>query len=431
MKTPQYIDLSGKKHDTTWDEIFAATIRIKAFFAALSSLFVQRDPLISAIMHAMLMREHVMTYGGPGTAKTGVLTKLAKNIDGATIWSRSMTRFTTETQVFGDYDLKELQVTGQYRHMIDKTMLSANLVNLGEFFDSNEALLRALLGVLHERTHVRGPQVVEVPLITALADTNFSPLAYTMPDHPLEAVVDRFLFWVNVKYVEGASDRLRMLTEYLDRKQDTQLPPLSLQDIILVSGAVVGMNLLGDRYVQEAYEELTREFRSRIKWRLSDRTWLKAAQIMEVSALLRGATTVEFQDMKAVRYILVRHPDDGPIFDEIVAKILSKWEAEDHRRQVQTEMDLLNELEAQVPSDQEMQDATGLDLLTMIRRVRGLQEQITKLQVNSPSASDKRADLIARLEVAGPMILYKIQTPTAQGGGSTPPPIPPAGGGKP
>lgn len=349
--TVHYFDIGRKAvHTTTWDEVFGATQRIQRFFHAVGLRFVEREAVLRKIMFAFMMREHVLLDGPTGSAKSDLIDTCIENIDGATIWQMDLTRFTTDTHLFGNYDVRTMREEGHMIHMTQGSLAEANFAKTGEFFDASDATLRTLLGVLNERRITRGPQLLQFPLLSVIADTNFNPHQLgAKRSHELEAVVDRFLFHTSTKYVEDPANRLTMLDVSLDgMARRAPLPSLSLADVVLVSGAVLATNLVKDPYIRQAYEQLTRVFSAKRveegRTPLSDRRFIKAAQILEVSALLQGRVTVTFDDMVATRHIICQTPEDEAIFDSLLEEINAEWVEKSNRREVDKEQLRLNQI---------------------------------------------------------------------------------------
>lgn len=398
---PFYWDLERNQHPTTWDEIAAAVGRMKAYFQAIARQFVERDQLVEQIMYAMAMREHVLVTGPSGAAKSQLIRTIFSGIRGATIWCMDMTQFTVDTHMFGSYDIRQMQETGQMVHLTDGSIAQANFAQVGEFFDANDAALRSLLGVLNEREVRKGPQVMRPPLITALADTNFDIDSLTAQRQVrLDAVVDRFLFRTSVNYVESPANRLTMLEMDLEKAVGKGLPEVSVQDIVLVSGAVRGMNLVRDPYLQGAYEELTRHYSAeRIKAKrppLSDRRFVRGAQILEISALLNGRREATFEDLAHTAHVLAHTKEDRDLLDKTRATILGEWAAKASRREIEGEFHRLSQVVSAIP---DKPDLANMPIAELQRLTAQLDEALTGLndfQTTSMEVGRRQTELLKR-----------------------------------
>lgn len=395
----QFVNLDGKLNPTTWDAVFAAVTRFNKFFSVIQGVFYERDDLIVACKLALCVREHVLIYGGHGRGKTAVCDMIAKNVRGATAWSMDLSRGTTESHLFGDIDAKKALEESKIFHRTDGSLVQAHIANIGEFFDANVHLLRSLLRVLNERAFIRGPQKEASPLISAFANTNFDPYVRRQRSEELAAVVDRFLFWVPVDNVKQSQNRLMMLRDFLDRRQDVLLPELTLDDVVLISGVVLALRLTQDEYVLQCYEELARKFAEARKQEIPDRRFLKAAQIPEASAILNRRTGVTFEDMRLVGHALVERPEEWSIFDQVLGEVVGTWNGTSHRDKLTAEMEYVEQAKAKIPTTDAVTNATNIiDVVKMRRDLLELQRQVRGAVMTSSQTSARQAELLAEIE---------------------------------
>jgi MoxR-like ATPase len=383
----------GERRETNWDRVFLAVENIKEYITALRGRFIERDEVMDKLGMALMLREHLLIWGAHGTAKTEVADAAIEGIKGAVTWSKDLSRFTTDTMVFGDYDINEAQKTGRLTHMTEGSLVEANFANLGELLDANEPLLRTLMRLLNRRQFIRGSQKERCPLMTVIANTNFDPRAAGDQNEPLRAVLDRFLFKVRVEYVKEPGHRLKMLKNFLARESDQPLPELRLQDVEIASGVVLALNLVNDPKLHEAYELLGREYGEHRGIALSDRLWLKAAQAMEASALLAGRTTATIDDLDAARYVLVTREEDVEAFSAVVAPIKQQWADESHQQQIVNEHEAIETLMLGLPNEADLRSAT---IENLVKSRRGLVKIKKTLLGMAPStASNKEQQRVA------------------------------------
>lgn len=379
---PFYLDIENVAQPTTWVAVFEAVERIKNYYRALSRRYLEREFLAENLMCAMLMREHVMIHGPSGAAKTSLVKTLYKGIVGATVWKMNLTKGTTENQLFGSFDIRKIRESGQYIHMTEGSLAEANFILLGEFFDANDNTLRALLGALNEREVEKGPQVMRIPLYTAIADTNFDP--DSLKDHRrelLDAVIDRFLFRVGVEYLKDPRNILAMLDLHLNRVHHEQMPPVTLEDFTIASGVKQGMNLVTDRYVLQAYEELTRRY-SELRVSeggspVSDRRKATGCEIMEIAALRQGRHVVTFEDLGKAAFFLAHTDEQRQMFEDIKKKVVPTWIKKATQRELEAEMHRLAEIVDKVSATPDTESMKVVELQHLMQQV---DEVITELE---------------------------------------------------
>lgn len=368
---PFYLDVDRKtRKPTTWDEIFAAAQRIKDHMDAFRPRFPGRADVIEKLMYALMTRHHLLLIGPHGAAKSMLVDQIFASIAGnPQVWTKQMTQSTKPSDVFGELDIRAWRETGKQQFNVGNTLTTAHLARLGEFFDANSGMSRSLLTGLHERWVRLGHQVFPMNLLTAVADTNFAPEEDPDNLRKMAAVVDRFLFRIDIGYVRDRAARVAMFQVGMNHDHLDPLPSLDFQDIVLVSGAVRGMKLIQNPYVLSAYEEATFGFvedqGSRNLMPVSDRRVIWGGDVMEAHALLRGRTTVNFEDVDVARLALCGNNNeaDKAYFDSQIPGIVEVWIDRGRNKNVEMERAMaLKCLEGtqepdlhQIEDDQELQ----------------------------------------------------------------------------
>lgn len=399
----RFLDAHGANpQDVTWTDVFAAVDRIKAFFAAVSNRFVERDDVIRRIQYALLMREHLLLIGPTGSGKTALVNCVLDNIAGANVFRLGMSDDRTKTEVLGPWCLTRLRAGTGYWHLTGGYLPEAHYARLGEFFDAGDGLLRTLLDSLNERRLYNGPQQMRMPLMTAFADTNFTPEQMPARLPQLDAVVDRFLFRVNVPYPKDRVSDQRMIDASLVNAQKEPIVPISLEDLILVSGVIACANLVLDRYVKEAYTDIVRgvsdEREKQGRAPLSPRRKVWAAQCMEVSALFAGRTSVTMDDLASARYGIAIVPADEELFDKQIGTWQPHWIEKSKRCEIEKELDGIVQMTQGVPDALDLSKHLTTDLRKSIAELTALRAQVESLAVTSVDAHDLRNKQLRKID---------------------------------
>ena len=159
---------------------------------------VDRDVLVEVIVLTAVAGEHVLVVGPPGTAKSVAARRVAHALGGR-YFEYLLGRFTEPSELFGAVDLAKLR-DGMVETDTTNMLPEADIAFLDEVFQGSTAILNTLLGILNERTFIRGHTRMRCPLRLCLGATNALPA-----DPSLAAFADRFLTRV---FVEPVSDAM-------------------------------------------------------------------------------------------------------------------------------------------------------------------------------------------------------------------------------
>jgi MoxR-like ATPase len=84
------------------------------FFKEVSQKFVGRETEINHIKYALLIKEHVLLQGGPGTAKSMLARTIFQNIHNSegkpvNLFQMQLSKFMNEDYLFGPINIKKLR----------------------------------------------------------------------------------------------------------------------------------------------------------------------------------------------------------------------------------------------------------------------------------------------------------------------------------
>ncbi|PJE76929.1 hypothetical protein COV05_01920 [Candidatus Uhrbacteria bacterium CG10_big_fil_rev_8_21_14_0_10_48_16] len=407
------IGLDGETTQVRREDLFPRVNRIAKLIEVLKTQVVGRDTLIDRILFALCTREHVLTWGPPGTGKSLIMRKIVRASRGMRSFSIGLSAETTESKLFGDPDGAHFRETGEIRHLVEGSILDAHLVRLGECLNGGSQLLESLNDVLEEREFHRGKQIVRAPLMTTLADTNVDPMEAVGANRDLEPFIDRFVFLMPVGYVEGTEQRLRMLRKYKSRAVHAPLPELTLEDLVTVSGVIIKSDLAEDTVIEQAYEELVRVFCDATGETIGDRTWLRMSQLIELSALLNGRTHATLDDLRLTGAGLIRRPGEEEAFENALAQVVDgKWKRAEHQERIQAEEEILARIEASLPSEDEIAERSVNAFPQLLRRLKAATSRLNQLTMSSQTNRDRLQMLLADIEVRQTMLFGVVQKAT-------------------
>lgn len=323
---------------------FEIVAQVKQAFGDLEEDVVGFGPLVVQSAFALLTRENILIFGPPGTAKTLYAGMLFARISHARVFDTQMSKGTLPEELFGSIDVEQLK-RGRTVHRTRGTLVDAHLAFIDEFFDANDMVLRALLGVFNERVFKKGTQVEPAALHTGIAAAN-----YLRATEVTEAVLDRFLFraYLGPDYsplallavdqafgrhygrCPGPGQRQVPLSglAYLADIARGLVPEFTIQaspHVLFLKNAVL------NRY-RELLEEASEPGGRRAIY-ISPRTYAKSRIVLNAAALLRGRTEVRPEDLAQLKYVVTTiggPPEQAQCFDKALSETLLRIRGADY-----------------------------------------------------------------------------------------------------
>lgn len=267
----------GGKGDGSGKPLGEALYRLRA---VLTSLFVEREQAVDAVLAGLASGEPVILVAPPGTAKTQLVETLSRMV-GARYFYYLLHRFTEPDELLGPIDIGALR-EGRYERITRGRLPEAEIVFLDEVFKGSSAVRNLLLDIILHKRLLVGTEYKPIPMLAF----------YTASNEVSTDAED-----------QGFYDRLTIRSFYgyvsLDRWPD-----------LLEKG---GRLLLGDTVeAQESVEgrvldaggvrALQQEARVRASWMLSRQEYL--SKLLEALMELRQRG-VEVTDRRKVKTILV------------------------------------------------------------------------------------------------------------------------------
>lgn len=385
----------------------------QAYFDALKRSFVGRDDLIELLKYALALRQHVLVFGPPGTAKTAVCDRSFEGITGAEKFHTELSMFMTDDALFGPYDPKRMREDGVLEHRIDGMLPRANFARLGEFLDANMATLRSLLSALHERRMRRGAQVVDMPLLTVYCDTNVSPRTYLEKNQNAWAVIDRLLFITYVGYLEEAPQ----IAEMLDRFQTGKVTQVTktigidlihdLSDLVVLPPSLIRNKMLY-RFLAEAFVAYRTERRKQIigaksgDWKevilpdITDRRFALATQVAEAAAVFDGRFEVVPKDILPIKLVLGTTHSEHRLWERLANEAIERYEEERHQQLDHAQLGALDGLDAEVKS---FNGGSNGDLNILTTAIGDIRVRLDGIVPENDKVSQRKAEVQAALSM--------------------------------
>jgi MoxR-like ATPase len=187
-----------RKEVAEWKE---SRKRIHDLRERMRASFVDRDEAITAILAALISRTGCVLLGPPGTAKSLLVSRIARECnlrigtEDSNYFEYLLTAHTMPEEIFGPTEIGLLlQDPPQVQRRTVARLPHAELAFLDEVFRGGSHILNTLLTILNERRFYNGQIVEEVPLVGFIGAANIPPQT-----EELKAFFDRFpvRVWVN------------------------------------------------------------------------------------------------------------------------------------------------------------------------------------------------------------------------------------------
>jgi len=265
----------------------------------LNGKYLEREEAITAVLLALLTKEHVLQLGPPGTAKSELNRDIAAVFTGADYFEVMMSKQRSADAVFGPIDIPEFRENG---HMFRKSkgfMQTSHFTMIDEIGKMNPILGHDMLAMVNERLYHEvngGRSAHKIPLHTVFAASNEELTADASDE--AAALRDRLLFNVVVDYISDDKNFRKLLT--------VGRAPITTQ-ILYTDLLDVAENEVPA--VTHSKEAVTAVVTLRKKLRKehiypSDRRWRASMKAMQANAFLEGRTSTDESDLSAMRFTL-------------------------------------------------------------------------------------------------------------------------------
>jgi MoxR-like ATPase len=308
------IDTARHAHAAPQDVADAAA-RLRAGLDELRGIFAERDRVIAGAAVAALCREHVIMIGPPGVAKSAITKAFSTLFYGAAdTFVTQASAFTTPEDLFGDFDMLEMQRTGRRVRVTAGKLWGCKMAHLDEVFRINGGARDALLTTLEER-RADHDGARNIPLDLVIGSAN----SYPEPGEA-DAFWDRLAlrFWVDEIVDDDAFERVLLHRGPLAGKlrlEDDDLETLrdAVERVDLTSVAAT-CKILRKAFAAEGFV-------------ISTRRWRKALKVLAAAATLAGRATVRREDYAILGDMLWNRHSERDRVLSIIANTVDPYSA--------------------------------------------------------------------------------------------------------
>ena len=376
----------------------AILAKLEALEIGLNADLVERQTEIKTAIVAMVARRHHFQVGPPGVAKSLLVRRLVKRVDGLeneALFQWLLTKFTAPEEIFGPLSLKALEEDIIRRNTANK-LPEAQFAFLDEIFKGSSSILNTLLTIMNERLFFNAGSATEVPLQCVFAASNELPHG-----EELNALWDRLHFRHEVRPVQDKSNFVRMISQQRDRNPEKAI---TWNEVLQAQQLVAQVKVPTDVY--EAVMTLRENLRTQVGIEPSERRFVEALPIIQATAFLNGRDTADIDDMRLLRHVLWYKVEDQKAVTQQVLQLSNPIdkEANDLLEQIEilgTELD-----EAVKNSDNPKARAkAAVQIHAKLQKAKGEMESLKKRSEASGRKSEIMDTLTDRFVAIGKTLM--------------------------
>jgi MoxR-like ATPase len=326
------VNKEKNKNLITDEDIFEKVNKLNKFEKELNLYFIGLNTVIKDSLLAILIKEHILLEGKPGTAKSQLAKTIINNIRGAKVFQIQLSKFMPEDYVFGSININKLKNEGIIYHNTENSIVESDFAFIDEFFDGSDVLLRSLLEILNERTFTRNKQKLESRLNSAFLTSN-----YKRENAETAAILDRILFKHNIEPIEDINSLKEILGIYLknikNSKSEKDLnevkyngyirfkyeDQIEFEELKTLQDYLFEVNI--NVNLQNKYLRLVKEFSRQTGKYISTRTINKGVKVLMAGALMDLRKNVNTKDFYLLKSVFTENLQQGLLFDTLVESV--------------------------------------------------------------------------------------------------------------
>lgn len=292
--------------------------KFRGFYAQLSGVYVEREPVIEGMLCAALAGEHLLLLGPPGAAKSALARGLCKGVSGAHYFEALVTRFSAPEELYGPMSLEALK-QGRYERVTAGMLPTAEVAFLDEIFKANAGILNSLLSAINERVFHNGGKAVRIPLRMMVGASNELP-----EGAELAALYDRFLVRYWVDYVSTQDNFVRVVMGAEATPEDVLT--LAEWDAACAEVAAIGF----DEHAAKTLYRLRMVLEQQAV-KPSDRRMKRCVKLLKANAWMSGDSEVHDEHFSVLADALWNEPEQRGVVAAAVQQIAASAAGEAQR----------------------------------------------------------------------------------------------------
>ena len=362
---PAPVEITFNDATNQLELVQSGQVKINQIGVELNNAFVEREDIIKNMLLSLITNSNVLLYGAPGTAKSLLTQELCSRIEGGNYFQWMLNKTTDPSEILGPFSVKKME-EDKFMRITTGKLPEAHVAFLDECYKSNSPCLNALLTIMNEHIFYNDGKPVPIPLMTVIGASNELP-----EDDTLAALHDRFLFRMKVNYVNDASNKKRMHSNYINtrsgRLHSTGKTTITIDELKALNNAAKNVNVSKD--IVNTFIRLISTLNRNAIY-VSDRRQNECFKILQGSAVLNSRSNVVLEDFKSLIYVLWEKESDLETIEREILKMVNPYD--DKFKEITAQFD-------QIKKDIESCSTEDLKLKKSIEAKTAIERLTTKL----------------------------------------------------
>lgn len=281
---------------------------------ALTELFVGREQEITAVLAGLFSNEPVALIGTVGTAKTKLISTLAK-LCSAKYFYYLLNRFTEPDELLGAIDIQEYK-KGIYKRITKNRLPDSNIVFLDEVFKASSAVRNILLDIMLNKRFLNGIEYEQLPMLGLYVASN--EISYDTED---QAFYDRLTIRDFVRNLPANLWEELIIKGIALEVNGIQIEPiLSYEEILQIQKATI----LRLTQIPKSKTFLGKYLRALALLeekglQISDRRKIKVLKVASAISILYLEDTISLDSLAdALRFVCIQEESDIQKVEEVI-----------------------------------------------------------------------------------------------------------------
>jgi MoxR-like ATPase len=295
-------------------DLAACVAKVHTIEAELNGVVIESEEFIHRLILAILSRTHIYVTGEGGSGKSWATGCGAAHF-ALPIFYEIMQPDTKKEQIWGPISMKGL-TEDRYEHAIQDFLATAGIALINEAKDAN-AFLRQLLDAMEERIFKNGTRVLDLPLNSLIATSNFE---IEPNERHLAAFNDRFAQRFVQEAVQSRDGLVKILASQVERDRHSggKYVPQTIMapaELLVIQRAIVDCDV--PAHILATIADLDADAKRQGVEQQSSRRLGAGRRLAQTDAVLAGHGQVAEENLHVFARVLASHSEEFAECDKL------------------------------------------------------------------------------------------------------------------